>query len=139
MAGWSLHYSFVVDESNAVIYEKIHGVWQAKTARSYHDDFMKEVEPLTANPWAKLVDLTNWKTSYPEVIDIIGNHLAWCMSNNLGLSINVLNNPSTFRQLLKMFTTGATRDISHTFRTSVEAEQFLRENWIQPRLDRAQK
>ena len=135
MSGWSLHYAFKVDLPNAVIYEKIHGVWQAKTARSYHEDFVKEVEPLIDAPWAKLVDLTNWKTSYPEVIDIIGDHLAWCADNQLALSVNVLNNPSTLRQLLKMFSSGATRDISHTFRTNVEAEQFLRENWIEPRLN----
>ena len=130
MAGWSLHYSFRVDEDNRVIYEKIHGIWQAKTARDYQQDFATEVQPLIDRPWAKLVDLTGWKTSYPEVIKIIGEHLAWCVEHNLALSLNVLNNPSTFRQLLQMFTGGATRDISHTFRTSVEAEQFLRENWI---------
>lgn len=131
MAGWSLHYSFDVDLEGAVIYEKIHGVWQSKTAESYHHDFMAEVQPLIERPWAKLVDLTNWKTSYPEVIELIGKHLAWCMKYNLALSINVLNNPSTFRQLIKMFSSGATRDVSHTFRTMVEAEQFLRENWLQ--------
>jgi len=69
---FSLHFSFDVDLENAIIYEKIHGIWQAKTAHEYHLAFMDEVAPLTGKPWAKLVNLSNWKTSYPEVADIIG-------------------------------------------------------------------
>lgn len=129
MSAFSLHFSFDVDVENAIIYEKIHGIWLAKTAQEYHVAFVEEVKPLLGKPWAKLVNLTNWKTSYPEVTDIIGKHLAWCMENGLALSINILSAPSTERQLGEMFAKGATAGISHIFRTIEEGQAYLREHW----------
>lgn len=133
MSAFSLHFSFDVDLDNAIIYEKIHGIWQAKTAQEYHVAFMDEVAPLIGKPWAKLVNLSNWKTSYPEVTDIIGRHLSWCVQNGLALSLNVLTAQSTNRQLTEMFGVGATKGISHIFKTMEEAEAFLKANWIAPR------
>ena len=130
MTGWSLEYSFDVDVENAIIYEKIFGIWKLSTAESYYEDFKEEVQPLLGKPWAKLVDLTNWKTSYPEVIKKIGEHLEWCRKNGMVLSINVLNNPSTFRQLNEMFVVGNTKNISQIFRTHAEAQKYLEEHWF---------
>ncbi len=130
MSTWSLEYSFDVDKKNRVIYAKVFGIWKAETAAAYHADFKAEAQPIIGKPWAKLIDLTNWKTSYPEVIDIIGQHMEWSRDNNVAMSLYVLNNPSTFRQLHQMFTAGGTKEISQTFRTLAEAEQFLRDNWL---------
>lgn len=130
MPGWSLEYSIEVDEKNAIIYAKVHGIWKAQTAHDYHADFKEAVAPLLGKPWAKLIDLSNWRTSYPEVIDIIGQHMEWSRQNGVALSLYVLNNPSTFRQLHEMFTAGRTKEISQTFRTHQEAQIFLREHWF---------
>jgi hypothetical protein len=130
MSRWTLEYTFDVDEKNAVIYVKIFGIWKAETARSYHEDFKVEVEPILGRPWAKLIDLTNWKTSYPDVINVIGQHMDWSRRNEVALSIYVLNNPSTFRQLHEMFEAGNTKEISMTFRTYGEAEKYLKEHWL---------
>lgn len=130
MPSWSLEYSFDVDIDRAVIYEKIHGIWKLETAIKYHEDFQKEVQPLISKPWAKVVNLANWKTSYPQVVAKIGEHLDWCRKHNMVLSINVLNNPSTFRQLNEMFVVGHTKPTSHVFRTQDEAMKFLEENWL---------
>lgn len=133
MPGWSLEYSIDVDKENSVIYAKIHGRWTAKTAESYHEDFRTEMEPLLGQPWARVVDLTNWKTSRNEVTEVIGKHMAWCRKNDISLSIYVINNTSTFRQLNEMFVKGGVKNIAHTFRTYPEAEKFLKENWIDKR------
>ena len=131
MAQWSLEYSFEVDPESRVIYEKIYGIWRKETAVSYHDDFREAVKPLIGTPWAKLVDLSNWKTSFPDMVQVVARHLRWCRDNGLSLSINIIDNTSTFRQLNEMFTGGGTRDISHTFRTRAEGERFLRVEWIE--------
>lgn len=130
MVDWSFEFSFEVDRKNHIIYEKIYGLWKKETAEEYHRQFTVEVAPLIKKPWAKLVDLLNWKTSYPEVIALLGDHLVWCRENNMQLSINVIDNTSTFRQLSKMFSGGGTEGISRTFRNRSQAEQFLREFWI---------
>jgi hypothetical protein len=125
MSGWHLEYDIDVDETNGVVYEKIYGVWRIKTAESYKDDFEDAVQPIIDRPWVKLIDLTNWKTGYPEVIDIVGRHLKWCAEHNMQWSVNVISNPITYGQLIRMFDKGGTKDISKTFRSHAEAEQFL--------------
>jgi hypothetical protein len=130
MGLWSLQYSFEVDTQKSLIREKIFGVWKLETAEAYHRDFQEEVKPLLKKPWAKLVDLVNWKTSYPQVVQKIGEHLEWCRQNNMALSINVLNNPSTFRQLNEMFAVGGTKGMSQVFRNLADAEKHLREHWF---------
>jgi hypothetical protein len=127
---WSMEYSFDVDADSHIIYEKIYGIWTPETAEHYHKDFMEAVKPLLDQPWAKLVDLLNWKTSYPQVVDRIAMHLKWCKQHNMTLSLNVLNNPSTFRQLNEMFAAAGTGSISRTFRVREEADAFLRDNWF---------
>lgn len=131
MVKWSLEYTFDVDTKNRVIYAKVFGIWKAEIARGYHEDFKVEVQPILGKPWAKLIDLTNWRTSYPEVIDIIGEHMEWSRQHDVALSLYVLNNPSTFRQLHQMFAAGGTKEISMTFRTLAEAEAYLKENWLE--------
>ncbi len=130
MPSWSLEYSFDVDVEKAVIYEKIHGIWKLETALRYNTDFQQEVQPLIVKPWAKLVNLSNWRTSYPQVVAKIGEHLQWCRKHNMVLSINVLNNPSTFRQLNEMFQVGHTKQMSQIFRTQEEAMKYLEEHWF---------
>jgi hypothetical protein len=94
---------------------------------------MVEVKPLLGKPWAKLVDLRQWKTSYPDMVKVIGGHLSWCKQHDLALAINVLNNPSTYRQLNEMFPHGGVQDIEHVFRTMEEAQAFLKEHWLDKR------
>jgi hypothetical protein len=130
MVRWSLQYSFDVDEKNSVIYVKIHGIWKADTAKNYHEDFKAEAQGIIDRPWAKMIDLTNWKTSFPEVIEVVGQHMDWSRKNNCALSIYVLNHPSTFRQLNEMFAAGNTKEVSLTFRTYAEGEKYLKENWL---------
>ena len=127
MDSWHLEYSFDVDMENRVIYEKIYGVWRESTAKSYFDDFKKEVTPLLDKPWAKLIDLSNWKTSSPEVIEIIGEHLEWCRKNKMVASINIINNPVTYGQLMRMFSRGKTKEVSQTFRNREDGLKALRD------------
>jgi len=127
MAGWHLEYSIDADAENRVVYEKIFGIWKLETARAYVRDFETEVSEVITKPWAKLVDLINWKAGYPEIIDIIGKHLVWCRKHNMIWSVNIIKNPSTFKQLNQMFSKGGTKNISKTFRSREEGEQFLRE------------
>jgi len=127
MSGWHLEYDIDVDEENNLVYEKIFGVWRIATAEAYKEDYEEEVASIIDRPWSKLIDLSNWKTAYPEVIDIVGEHLGWCREHNMQWSVNVINNPVTYGQLLRMFDRGKTKESSRTFRTHAEAEKFLAE------------
>jgi len=124
----SMNYTIEADTERKIIREKIYGIWKEETARSYHDDFVKEASGLINGNWGKIIDLRNWKSSYPEVVDIIGEHLRWCLDNRMVLSVNIIDNPVTLSQLKRMFTLGGTREISKVFRSIKEGDRFLKEN-----------
>jgi hypothetical protein len=133
MDKWHFEYVLDADVDNAIMYEKIYGVWKIQTAESYNTDYREEAKELVKKPWAKLIDLSNWKTGSPEVIEKIGEHLEWCRKNNMIWSVNIINNPVTFSQLQKMFSRGGTKNISKTFRTREEGERFLKQQGFKVR------
>ena len=133
MTAWRLEYTIDVDEENAVIRAKIYGLWKDETAVDYRRDFEEAIEPLLGKPWAKVINLCGWKTSYESVIDVIGKHMAWSKDNSASVQIYILDNTSTFRQLSRMIDKGKAKDITLTFRTEDEAEKYLKENWIDKR------
>ncbi len=124
----SLNFTIEADVERRLIVEKIYGIWKKETAEEYHLEFVKTAQPLINEKWAKLINLGNWKTSYPEVVEIIGDHLRWCRDNGMVLSVNVIENPITLNQLKRMFEHGATAGISKVARTMQEGERILREN-----------
>jgi hypothetical protein len=125
-----MDYTIDVDEVNAIVHVKVYGQWKAETAEQYHTDFIEAMKPLLGQPWAKVVDVSAWKTSRNEVTAVIGKHMAWSRENMVALSIYVIDNVSTYRQLNEMFTKGKTKAVSQTFRTMKEAEEFIEKNWL---------
>ncbi len=129
MSSFSLSFTIDVDQKRRIVYCKIFGLWKREIADEYREAFRSEVAPLTGAPWAKLVDLTNWRTSYQDVVGVLGKHMRWGVDSGCEMSLYVLNNPSTFRQLNEMFRTGRVTDSSHTFRTFPEAVTYLKAHW----------
>jgi hypothetical protein len=125
---FSLNFTFDVDTGRRVIYTKIYGIWKKETAEEYHKAFIEAVKPLLKNKWAKLVNLTNWKPSYPEMIEVIGEHIRWSHENNAMYSIYVVDNPITKNQLTRMIVRSGYEHACKIFSNIPEAEQFLREN-----------
>ncbi len=124
----NMHYTIDIDADRRVMVEKIYGTWNIDTARRYHKDFKEAAQPLVGKEWAKIINLTTWKASHPEMIRIIGEHLKWCKDNGMVLSINIIDNPITRSQLKKMFNIGGTGDISRMVRDRAEAERLLTRN-----------
>ena len=124
---WHFEYSFDLDEKNRMLYGKIYGVWKKATAEAYFEEQKEIMAPVikTKKPWAKLVDLSNWKIAHQDVIAIIGNLNRWCRENNMEWAVYVINQPAGYSQLMKMFESGQYSDITQTFRTRSEAEKFL--------------
>jgi hypothetical protein len=125
---FSLHFTIDADLDRRLIIEKIYGTWKKETADEYHEEFVKVAQPLTGSKWAKVINLTNWKSSYPEMVSVIGNHLRWCRENGMILSVNIIENPVTRSQLKKMFALGNTGPISEIVRNEQDAEKILAEN-----------
>ena len=129
MDGWSLEYSIDVDSTRSLVNVKIFGVWKDKHAQEYHSDFVEEVTPLTTKPWAKLVDLTGWKTSFPNIVDKIADHMHWCQEHNCVFSVYAVQNPSTFRMLSQMIQRGGITKEAIVVKTLHEAQDYVEKHW----------
>ena len=127
MSPWSFEYSFETGITNRMMYSKIYGVWNKETAEAYVAELKKEAKSLvdTNQQWSKLVDLSNWKTVHPEVIAVIGTLNQWCRNHKMEWTVYIINQQLGYGQLMKMFDSGKNRDISKTFRTLKEGEDFL--------------
>ena len=122
---WHFEYSFDLDEKNRILYGKIYGVWKKATAEAFLEEQKEIVKPIIKKPWAKLIDLSNWKIAHQDVISIIGDLNRWCRENKMEWAVYVINQPAAYSQLMKMFESGQYSDLTQTFRTRAEAENFL--------------
>jgi hypothetical protein len=120
-----MHYNIDVDTDRKIAVAKIYGIWKAALALEYHNEYKRLVDPLLGRGWAKLTNLTNWKSSYPEIVEIIGRHMRWCFENGAVCSVYVIENPTTRNQLNRMIQSGIAKDYSKVFRTVTEADNYL--------------
>jgi hypothetical protein len=127
---FSMNFTIDADLEKRTVLAKIYGVWKKETAEEYHAEFRKVAQPLidSGKEWAKIVNLSNWKSSYPEMVKVIGEHMRWTKDNGNTLSVYVIDNPITRNQLKKMFHIGGTAKSSKTVRTLKEAEKILADN-----------
>jgi len=127
---FSMNFTIDADLDRRLVIAKIYGIWKKETAEEYHNAFKEEAEPLikSGREWAKVVNLSNWKSSYPEMVRVIGQHMRWTSENGNTISIYIIDNPITRNQLRKMFHIGGTGKSSKTVRTPEEAEKVLREH-----------
>jgi hypothetical protein len=125
---FSLNFNIEAFPERKLIVAKVYGIWKKETAVAYHEEYMKTVQPFLGDKWAKLTNLTNWKSSYPEIIEIIGEHMRWCQDNGAVFSTYVIDNPVTQGQLKRMVSTGKASSITKLFKSYEEADRFLKEN-----------
>jgi len=123
----SMHYNIDVDSKRKLVTSKIYGIWKPETAVEYVKEYKDLAKPLLENKWARLSILTNWKSSYPEIIETIGDHLRWCLEHGAEWITYVIDNPVTLNQLKKMIQAGHGEESTRLFRTLKEAEHFLQE------------
>lgn len=125
-----LSFNFTVDsepERNLMV-AKIYGIWKKETAEAYQEEYMETAKPFIGKKWARLTNLSNWKSSYPEIIDILGEHMHWCQENGAIYSVYIIDNPVTHSQLSKMIKKGNVSTITKVFRTYEEGDRFLKKN-----------
>lgn len=83
-------YSINFDESKRISYEKNIGLWSKEDYLRYHNDYVTKIGPLLGGkPWAKIIDITEYKTS--DIADVMGQHVNWMVQNNAKYSAVVTN------------------------------------------------
>jgi hypothetical protein len=123
----SFHFNIDVDESRKLVIAKIYGIWKEETAREYVEEYQEVVKPLLGDKWARLTNLSNWKSSYPEIIQVLGEHMTWCRENGAVYSLYCIENPVTMRQLRAMVEKSTMGESAMVFNSVAEANKFLAE------------
>jgi len=123
----SLHYNIEVDIDRKLITSKIYGMWKRETAIAYAEESKEAVKPLLGGKWARLINLSNWKSSYPEIVEILNELVRWSYDNGAGCLVYVIDNPILMRMLKKMVKIGHANGSTRMFRTAFEADRFLKE------------
>jgi hypothetical protein len=69
------------DANKLISSEKNIGLWSKEDYLRYHNEYVSKIQPLLGGkPWAKLVDITEYKTS--DIADVMGTHVDWMLKNN---------------------------------------------------------
>ena len=125
-----MSFNFTIDSNpeRKLMISKIYGIWKKEIAEAYHEEYMETVTPFLGKKWAKLTNLSNWKSSYPEIVDVLGEHMRWSQENGAVFSVYVIDNPVTHSQLSKMINKGNVSTITKIFRTFDEGDRFLKKN-----------
>ncbi|MCP4567037.1 MAG: hypothetical protein GY841_05590 [FCB group bacterium] len=124
---FSLHFTIDAESDRNVMNVKIYDVWKKQTAVDYHQEFKSEAEPLMGRKWAKIINVTNWKATYPDAMSILGKHMRWSQQNGNVLAIYITDKPISKNNLKKMFHIGGTGKISRFARSREDAEKLLRD------------
>ncbi len=76
------HGSFDITCLNQTIIIKAIGSWNLETAVRYIKEYKRAVSLIKSNPWACLVDLTEWELATPDVVAYIAEFNAGGHSHN---------------------------------------------------------
>ena len=124
----SFNFNIEVDSDRKVVIAKIYGIWKKETAVEYHEEYKEQVQPLIKGKWAKLTNLTNWKSSYPDIVEVLGEHMQWCHDNGAVYSVYAIDNPVTLKQLKAMIEKSNIGDSVKIFGTLKEGDKYLTQN-----------
>ncbi|MFH2036364.1 MAG: hypothetical protein ABIJ45_08175 [Candidatus Zixiibacteriota bacterium] len=123
----SFHFNIEIDPDRKIIISKIYGIWKKETAIEFREEYNKTAQPLLKGKWAKITNLANWKSSYPEIIEILGEHLHWCHENGAEYTAYAIEDPVTTRQLMALIEKSKVADKVSIFKTFKEADKFLQQ------------
>lgn len=124
----SLNYTIDIVPERSLITGKIYGLWTRDIAEEYIKEYRDVAGPLLGGRWARLTILTNWKSSYPEIIEIIGDLLRWTQQHGAIFTVYVVDNPVIRKQLQRIVDSGDVTSITKIFHTYEEADRFLKNN-----------
>lgn len=119
------HGRYKIELTQQVITVHFYGTWNVETSRNMCRDFFKSAYKICAEPWACLVNLSQWELGGPDVWEPIIEVNHWCAKNNQ-MHEAVVCNYSIQKYILQELQTYLPNTESNFF-NNVEAAV----NWLQ--------
>jgi len=77
------HGSYSLEIKNKTHILKAYGAWNYETVQRWGAETKQLVSTIKSNPWACLVDLTDWELATPDAREYVYNINLWLNDNNL--------------------------------------------------------
>jgi len=76
------HGSFDMDVDGQVIVVKVYGAWNFETTSRWCDEYKQHIDAIKNKPWTRLMDLSLWELTTPDVWELVDKVNHWANSNN---------------------------------------------------------
>jgi len=76
------HGSFEMTSQSQVITLKVFGGWNFETTSRWCSEYKSHINAIRNKPWARLMDLTYWELTTPDVVEIVDEVNTWANQNN---------------------------------------------------------
>ncbi|WP_445427861.1 hypothetical protein [Alishewanella sp. HL-SH05] len=77
------HTAFSLRIEQRVLWVTANGFWTKAIAQQYVREMRSLVLPISAKPWAVVLDIRQWEISPAEVFSLLNENTVWCFDNNL--------------------------------------------------------
>ncbi|MDP4944130.1 MAG: hypothetical protein NWQ48_01330, partial [Alishewanella sp.] len=77
------HTAFSLRLEQRVLWVTANGFWTKAIAQQYVREMRSLILPISAKPWAVVLDIRQWEISPAEVFSLLNENTAWCFANNL--------------------------------------------------------
>ena len=122
------HGTFELQIKGKTLISKAFGAWNYETALRYAKECRKLIEQNLLNePWASIVDLSEWELATPDIWDAIDELNVWASENNLKHEVVILSlslQKTLFEQTQEGFTDVETKFVDNIAEAYLWLEQF---------------
>jgi hypothetical protein len=96
------HGLFTIEVRDKTLISTLCGAWNYETSLRYSEECKRLVDNLIGEPWASLVDLSEWELATPDVMKVNDELNTWASINNLKYEV-VICSSSSQRALLEKY------------------------------------
>ncbi len=76
------HGTFEMELQGQVISLNVFGGWNFQTTSRWCSEYKTHIDSIKVKPWARIMDLTFWELTTPDVWEIVDEVNIWANSNN---------------------------------------------------------
>ncbi|GLS91373.1 hypothetical protein GCM10007916_24420 [Psychromonas marina] len=76
------HGRFDMQVEEQVIVLKVYGAWNFETTSRWCHEYKDHIDAIKDKPWARLMDLTLWELTTPDVWELVDQVNQWANANN---------------------------------------------------------
>jgi hypothetical protein len=119
------HGHFILRQENNLLFSYFFGAWNIEQALTYTEQVKRSVQTFKKQPWARIVDLSQWEGAGEEVTKPLADLQRWSEHNNC-IQTLFINPPLIPKYMLEKY--GDPDGHFHIVQSEGEAREWLKAN-----------